>query len=1025
MVLHNNLYSSMKLYLNERPRAFIVVSGNMALVLRHPFPKYVNKSYRNQRDNTPADPNHIDSNVSKVIVEFVNREFIDLSKYKDVTPRNGKLLGFLGLLNIKKHVFIGFITQEKFVALPVLDEHVNQIQGVEFFCLNSDAFDHENFNMIHQDEFGQPIQPQYRDKAGSVRKLLSDGSFYYSRQFDITLNLQERGIDAKPSFTLYADTANCRNFWWNKFMNRELVEFRNKLSSDEQHLFDLLGFLVTVTRGYARSLNTVIGDQQALITLISKQGCSKKGPIFGSWGCDDDGNVANYLESEIIVYTEKFILAWVVIRGNVPLFYLIETSTMKRNLITTQRIKKLNLDRLFDVCHHACLRHFEKLSNTFGEVHVLNVISPSTQKSYKVELRDEFKQHVGYLNHDKLREFGAATELTKQGSTDIEVDALKAHAPYVVNYTEIPVSSSIIRKYGYSTSTPFELVPLFERDMIDFGALFYSRPSQEFIGKQLGVFRVTSYNSMDKSNFVEKMLGQSVLELAFEDLGISIDLDILIKHAQLWQEHNEYIDKIITSFSLGTDKIHHQSHKHILSVKSHFKKKLPISTKTMSSNELAMLKLLGRLQEQVTVTLHNPIHDYVDKELKRYQSRYSYYKDIYLFCSTFNVNGTCYDGPLDEWLFPPKYHIDRSYDIVFIGIQEIIELSAGKMVNVDARNKRFWEKHIKKTLDKCNPENCTYVSLWSGQMGGIALFLFVKNSEVKNIHNVEGCFKKTGLGGMSANKGGVGISFNFSNTHVCFVSAHLAAGHSNVVERHHNYKTLAKGIQFSKNRKVRDHDVVVWLGDFNYRINLSNEDTKRLIKKMDYSKLFEFDQLNQEMANGESFPFYNEMEIKFPPTYKFDNGTNRYDTSEKNRIPAWTDRIVSLSKELRVKQLVYDCDPELMFSDHRPVYALFNLSVNVINETTKKAIYKELLDSFRQKHGGIEDILTDTNMMYLFEDSLPPPSSEKTKWWLEGHKAVKIVIPELQNPNMVMNPSHPINPFEAAVEPEFIDKFLL
>lgn len=72
---------------------------------------------------------------------------------------------------------------------------------------------------------------------------------------------------------------------------------------------------------------------------------------------------------------------------------------------------------------------------------------------------------------------------------------------------------------------------------------------------------------------------------------------------------------------------------------------------------------------------------------------------------------------------------------------------------------------------------------------------------------------------------------------------------------------------------------MVWLGDFNYRIGLGLETAKGLVKKREFGTLYENDQLNLQMVNGLSFPFYSEARITFPPTYKFDIGTDDYDTS--------------------------------------------------------------------------------------------------------------------------------------------------
>ena len=85
------------------------------------------------------------------------------------------------------------------------------------------------------------------------------------------------------------------------------------------------------------------------------------------------------------------------------------------------------------------------------------------------------------------------------------------------------------------------------------------------------------------------------------------------------------------------------------------------------------------------------------------------------------------------------------------------------------------------------------------------------------------------------------------------------------------------------------------------------------------------DQLNKARTVGQVFQGFDEGALRFKPTFKFDNDSNRYDTSAKERVPSWCDRI--LYKPSRCSLLDYDSVMDVMHSDHRPVIALYDVNL--------------------------------------------------------------------------------------------------
>jgi hypothetical protein len=361
--------------------------------------------------------------------------------------------------------------------------------------------------------------------------------------------------------------------------------------------------------------------------------------------------------------------------------------------------------------------------------------------------------------------------------------------------------------------------------------------------------------------------------------------------------------------------------------------------------QTAIDMLLGMMAGQRPVVLFDPISDSVHAALQARVNEFSQPRHVTIFSGTWNLNGKPPDEALDSWLFPDN---TTPADIYAIAFQEIVELNAQQILQTDPAKRRRWEQFIMEHF-KRHHLGSNYLLLRSEQLVGTALIIVVKAEITRSIRNIESATKKTGLSGLSGNKGGVGIRMDIFDSTICFMTAHLAAGHSNVAERNADYRTITQGLKFLRGKTIEEHDMVIWGADFNYRISMPNQDVRDLAESDRLDELLGSDQLCQGMDAAEVFAGYEEGPITFRPTYKYDNGTDEYDTSEKARIPAWTDRILFRGPALRLKE--YN-RAELRTSDHRPVFTIFEATIREVDAGKKDKIVKQLVQEIRQKGSG-------------------------------------------------------------------------
>lgn len=389
-------------------------------------------------------------------IDRVTQELILNDNQGQIPPRSAEIreiYGIIGVLHLLAGPYLVVITKRKLAGV-INNEEIWQMKEAEFI-----AFPKGTMHLTETQIQDNKVYLQMAQNA-----LQTDG-FYFSYTYDLTHSMQ-RLHNASSDFSqlpLY-ERADQR-FVWNHHMLRLFMV------QPELH-----AFILPLMHGFVSIKKSSIKQFSFDFIIISRRSCYRAGTRYNIRGVDEEGEVANFVETEQILYYNNEATSFVQTRGSIPLFWS-QYPTI-RYKPSPQLAKDKNHNDGFK-------RHIDNQLVFYGQQILVNLID---QKGSEKVLGDHFKAASNGNGYDEIQlkyvDFDFHKECSKMRWHRLQIlmDQLTENLN-IMNYFKI-------------------------------------NKEREITQYQNGVIRTNCIDCLDRTNVVQSMIARYMLEKQFRQFGI-------------------------------------------------------------------------------------------------------------------------------------------------------------------------------------------------------------------------------------------------------------------------------------------------------------------------------------------------------------------------------------------------------------------------------------------------------------------------------------------------------------------------
>lgn len=361
------------------------------------------------------------------------------------------------LSTIKPHAILGIIKIGSIEFLLYVKSAllVGTFEGAEIFKVKE-----ADLIPICDDITISNISNEIKSFYTGIKNLLTLG-YYYSFHYDLT-NSRQKQMKLKSLNVL--DNVE-KKFFWNQKLYSKF--FKNNVDKT---------WIVVLICGYVGIENLTIDNNNIQFTLISRRSKYHAGTRYNTRGVDDDGRVANFIETEQLIRYKNYIMSYVQVRGSVPVFFQ-QTGLTAQTTIT----------RTPEMTVPGFMKHIEELQKDFSMLFIINLMN--TMKPNEQAITSSLENQMKINNPKSVKYFFYDFQ------NECKYDNYENLDSFIENLENV---FNIFKFYCEDTNTG------------------------EVHKQQSGIIRTNCLDCLDRTNVIQTRVAWRLLEIQLSFLNVNV-----------------------------------------------------------------------------------------------------------------------------------------------------------------------------------------------------------------------------------------------------------------------------------------------------------------------------------------------------------------------------------------------------------------------------------------------------------------------------------------------------------------------